>query len=436
MPFRNRHEAGGRLAQRLSHLKGDDVVVLGLPRGGVPVAFVVARALDAPLDVTMVRKLGVPFQPELAMGAIGEDGVRVLNPDIVRTAQVGEGAIQAVEVDERRELERRIREYRRGRERERIEGRTAIVVDDGIATGATARAACEIVRGLGAKRVVMAVPVAPPSAVDALRGTADEVVCVESPPHFYAIGQWYDDFTQTSDQEVTRLLDDAAHQTAMSEVVISAGSVDLPGYFTSPTAGLGTVIFAHGSGSGRDSPRNQYVAEVINSSGMGTLLIDLLTPYEAADRRLVFDVELLASRVCAAMDWLTSRPNTGALPVGLFGASTGAGAALWVASQRPVAAVVSRGGRPDLALPRLPDVTTPTLLIVGERDETVLTLNREARRALGGSSNLEIVAGATHLFEEPGALVRVAELARNWFADHLAVPASDRPEPTPPDSHE
>jgi len=206
MRFRNRSDAGRRLASRLEFLRGADVVVLGLPRGGVPVAAEVASALGVPLDVILVRKLGVPVQPELGLGAIGESGARVINPEVVRYAHVSEVEIAQVEQRERAELRRRAQRFRGGVPHEPLAGRTAVIVDDGIATGSTARAACQVARALGAARVVLAVPVAPPSADRALRGDADEVICLDMPERFMAIGEWYEDFAQTSDEEVVALL--------------------------------------------------------------------------------------------------------------------------------------------------------------------------------------------------------------------------------------
>ncbi|MEU8192813.1 phosphoribosyltransferase family protein [Microbispora amethystogenes] len=210
----DRRDAGLLLGERLRELRdsGDsrdfqgDVVVVGLPRGGVPVALQVARALDAPLDVILVRKLGVPYQPELGFGAIGEGGVRVVNPDVVRLARLTDDEMAAVERRERAELERRAGRFRRGREPVDLAGRTVIVVDDGIATGGTARAACQVARAHGASRVVLAVPVGAPETIASLRGDADEIVCLDTPDHFYAIGAWYEDFTQTSDEDVMECL--------------------------------------------------------------------------------------------------------------------------------------------------------------------------------------------------------------------------------------
>jgi uncharacterized protein (TIGR00369 family) len=206
MRFRNRSDAGRRLARRLEDLRGKDAVILGLPRGGVAVAAEVARALAAPLDIILVRKLGVPAQPELGMGAIGESGARVINPDVVRYAHVSEAQLAEVERRERAELERRAHRFRGGVPHEPLAGRIAVIVDDGIATGSTARAACQVARALSAARVLLAVPVAPPGAGAALHGDADEVICLEMPARFLAIGEWYEDFAQTSDDEVVALL--------------------------------------------------------------------------------------------------------------------------------------------------------------------------------------------------------------------------------------
>lgn len=204
--FRDRDDAGAQLAARLLHLRNEHPVVLGLPRGGVPVAAAVARALRAPLDVALVRKLGVPYQPELAVGAIGEGGIRVVNEEVRRAAGVNDAQLATVEAIERAELERRARTYRGDRPRVPLAGRSVVLVDDGIATGSTARAACEVARAQGAARVVLATPVGPAPSLAALAAVADEVVFVDAPEPFQAIGEWYDDFSQTNDAEVMSLL--------------------------------------------------------------------------------------------------------------------------------------------------------------------------------------------------------------------------------------
>jgi dienelactone hydrolase len=213
---------------------------------------------------------------------------------------------------------------------------------------------------------------------------------------------------------------------AEQAVTIRAGEVSLEGDLSLPPGGKAIVVFAHGSGSSRKSPRNRYVAEVLNEAGLGTLLFDLLTKREEAEDmitgRLRFDIDFLAGRLVAATDWLKSKPDTAALKLGYFGASTGAAAALVAAVERPdeVAAIVSRGGRPDLAAPFLSRVKAPTLLIVGGDDKPVIDMNREALAALDAEKRLEIVPGASHLFKEPGTLEEVAKLAAAWFTEHLS----------------
>ena len=445
--FRDRADAGRRLADevaaRLGDLEDDDPVIEALPRGGVPVGFEVARRLGAPLDVILVRKLGLPYQPELAMGAIGEGDVRVLDADLLARAGVSADELAVVDARERAELQRRGERYRGGLPHEPMAGRVVVIVDDGLATGSTAKAACEVARAAGAARVVLAVPVAPPDWQQRLGGTADEYVCVATPEPFHAVGQAYDDFSATSDREVVSLLRIAARargartSTPSSErgavgggperreleMPVAVGSVS--GTLVVPPSPAGLVVFAHGSGSSRHSPRNRYVAEVLHEGGLATFLFDLLTEHEEQDRRNVFDVDLLAHRLADAIALARAEDDVARLPVGLFGASTGAAAALLAAAAHPdvVGAVVSRGGRPDLAGDRLPQVVAPTLLLVGGEDEVVLELNRSAAARLGGPHELRVVPGAGHLFSEPGTLEVVALSARDWFQRHLGPPA-------------
>ena len=430
MLFVDRADAGRQLARRLLNLRGTDAVVVALPRGGVPVAAEVARGLRAPLDVIVVRKLGVPFQPECGFGAIGEGGATVIDDDVVRQARLTRQAIVGMEARERARLDRRVAQLRGGRPPVPLAGRIAVVVDDGIATGSTARAACLVARARGASRVIVAVPVGAAEAIASLWHDADEVVCLHSPAPFVAIGDWYQDFSQVADAEVTGLLGqavmcpesrDAAPDP--TEVTVDAGGVPLPGSLVIPPDAGGLVVFVHGSGSGRHSPRNQFVAAGLNRAGLGTLLVDLLTPDEELSRANVFNVALLAARLAAITRWLRDQPGIAAVPLGYFGADTGTAAALAAATatpRLPVTAIVSRSGRPDLVGGRLAMVRIPTLLIVGGADTMVLDLNQRAQTQLKCESRLAVVPGATHLFPESGALSQVTDLAADWFGRHLA----------------
>jgi putative phosphoribosyl transferase len=442
--FRDRREAGRRLAAALDRFRDAGPVVVALPRGGVPVADEVAAALAAPLDVLTVRKLGAPLQPEYAVGAIAEEGVGLTDRRALEALGITALELRHVARREAHELAREARLFHAEQAPVEVRDRTAIVVDDGLATGSTACAAAQALRKRGAGHIVLAVPVAPPGTSRRLEGAFDEVVCLHEPPGFLSVGTWYDDFGQVSDDEVLDLLRRRSERQSATRparraaqrssggldwsrieqraVSIPAGPLLLAGDLRLPPAPAGIVLFAHGSGSSRLSPRNVQVAAALNSCGLATLLFDLLDERESADRHNVFDIALLTSRLVAATAWVARQPDLTALPIGYFGASTGAAAALCSAAELGdrVGAVVSRGGRPDLAEGHLDAVTAPTLLIVGGDDWNVLALNEEASGELRCTHELVVVPHAGHLFEEPGALERVTELTADWFGAHLA----------------
>ena len=434
--FSDRHDAGKQLARRLEDLRDQDVVVLALPRGGVPVAAEVAAALHAPLEVFVARKLGAPGRPELGIGAVAEGDVVVLD-ERAGPWRGNSRQLRDTTEAEQAELARRVRCYRGERALPPLRGRTVVLVDDGLATGGTARAALTALRTHAPARLVLAVPVAPPAAVSQLATQADEVIALHTPDDFTAVGRWYDNFAQTTDDEVLALLGSTrsgpfspseaiGHKTLFSStepvrhkitdvsqaleaagtrgVRIAVDDCELAADVTVPSACRGGVVFAHGSGSGRSSPRNRSVAAALQKAGLATVLADLL-----------------ARRLAGLAAWAAADPAIGQPTVGLFGASTGAAAALRVAAEHPelVVAVVSRGGRPDLAGAALGDVSAPTLLIVGGNDHTVLRLNRDSAARVTAAVDLAVVPGATHLFEEPGALEQVAQLAVDHFAAHL-----------------
>jgi putative phosphoribosyl transferase len=425
--FRNREEAGKSLADELEtrvlRTLGTPVVI-ALPRGGVPVAAEIANRLKAPLDVLITRKIGAPQNPEYGIGAISENGSFWLNDDAIRSLRLSEIETRVLVKKEEQEIRRRIQAYRGDRPLTDVRDRTVILVDDGLATGVTAKASIRALREMGAKRVILAVPVGAPDSVAALSQEADQVVCLEVPAGFYSVGTWYENFEQTSDEEVIRLLSEAqkarrntdSSKKVTKEIMISDGWVRLPGKLSIPSEAKGIVLFAHGCGSRRHSHRNLQIAENLNEAGIATLLFDLLDPLEALESENVLDIPLLAGRLVLAYTAIRQRPETFELPLAIFGTNTGGAAALWAAAilGDSVASVVSQGGRPHLALEKLSQVRTPTLLIVGGLDEQILSINRDAHDRLR-NSKLLIVAGATHLFEEPGALEAASDAAKDWF---------------------
>lgn len=449
MLFRDRTHAGRVLAGSLEFCRAERPIVLGLTRGGVPVAFEVARHLGAELDIMVVRKIGAPGSPEYGIGAVAEGGVVYLNREALRDVGAGEEWLAEAAAREAAEVARRTQTYRGDRPRLDLAGRTVIVVDDGVATGATAHAACRAARQGGASRVVLAAPMIAAASEAELRGEFDAIVAVDVPEAFFAVSQWYERFEQVSDEDVVAYLRregepgeprdlerlgawpaDPEEETLVVPFEDALGPGELEADLLLPPDAKGLVAFVHGSGSTRRSPRNRFVARALQDAGLGTLLFDLLTPDEAAEdavtAQLRFDVRLLTGRTVAAVRWLSEHPRTRALRLCCFGASTGAAAALAAAALMPerIAAVVSRGGRPDLVdQETLRKVRAPVLLVVGGRDEAVLRLNRAVLPHLA-SAELAVVPGATHLFEEPGTLGAVAGLAARWFERHLAERAT------------
>jgi putative phosphoribosyl transferase len=423
------------LGQRLAGHRGTHAAVLGLARGGVPVALEVARAIDGDLDVLVVRKVGAPANPEYGIGAVAEGGAVFFRPGAL--AEVGLTREQGAALARREagEVARRVRAYRGGRPLTSLAGRTAIIVDDGVATGATARAAARAARRAGASRVVLAAPVIAAASAPEMAEDFDEIVACDLPEPFYAVGQWYERFDQVSDDEVLACLGaPGADSPPVSPDENRTSGDELEADLAVPAGARALVLFAHGSGSSRRSPRNRAVAAALRQRGLGTMLVDLETAAERERGGPGLDVGRLGDRVAAVVRQVSREPATRGLPVFCLGASTGAAVAL-AAAARPgdrIAGVISRGGRPDLLPPEiLRRVHVPVLLVVGSRDEEVLELNRAAMRHLPGA-DLEVVDGATHLFEEPGTLDEVGRLAGDWIERHLpggAASADDQDRP-------
>ena len=345
-----------------------------------------ARSIGAPLDVFVVRKIGLPEDPEYGIGAITESGFYRISPAVSEWLKISDSVMATLVKVELDEVRRRVRKYRGHRKLPDLRGRTVIIVDDGIATGITARVAAEDLRRSGAVDVILAAPVGAKASLKELRDAGEYVVCLQEPERFSSVGLWYDKFSQLNDKDVLSYLGPVAPHGADLRI---------------PEKAKGVIVFAHGSGSGRLSPRNRAVASELNHAGFGTLLFDFLTEEESLDRDLVFDIPNSRIALISATQWLRSElrtKNIPDLPIGYFGASTGAAAALWAASFRdnPIDAIVSRGGRPDLAMTQLESVPAPTLLIVGSRDEAVLEMNRSALKKLK-HGELVVVAGGHSL---------------------------------------
>jgi putative phosphoribosyl transferase len=463
--FADREEAGRRLAPMLDHLKNENPVVIGLPRGGLPVAKEVARRLEAPLDVFVVAKIGAPGHEELAIGAVGPQKETFFNQDTLEVYGGPKKAIQRQIDRAHNKVKTRLRHLGVPDQGPDVEDRVVIIVDDGVATGSTAMAALRILHQRRPQRLILAVPVIPPGSIPRMRAIVDELVYVEAPEPFMAVGAWYDRFDQVSDEDVRRILDaerkntttattttptfTTTHSTSprppsietkkapkkqeektISRLEIPADGFRLQANLHVPENPRGVVLFAHGTGSGRKSPRNQEVARIMNQNGFATLLMDLLTPREQAmdETRETHapsaQFSMLADRLAAAAAWVAEQDITKDLDVAAIGSSTGAAVALLAAARHPelLQAVVSRGGRIDLVGQALGKIKAPTLLIVGGADHSVMRLNEDGQGALECENELHLVPGATHLFSEPGTLREAAEKAADWFRTHLRAP--------------
>lgn len=443
MIFKNRTQAGELLAAKLLKYKNKNPIILALPRGGVPVAAEIAYKLAAPFDVLVVRKIGAPFNSELAIGAVCENDEPILNT--ITLSQIGfePDDVKNTLKSEKNEVQRQINLFRQGSKLGDLTEHYVIVVDDGLATGATVKAAIKYLQKKGVEHIVVAVPVAPASTARVIRPRVDELVTLVELEDLYSVGQWYQDFTQVTDKEVISLLSAQSGENRKLRTLPKSRSVEisladgdaksrLRGELTEFPAMKGLIIFTHGSGSGRKSTRNVQVAEALNKAGFGTLLFDLLTEAEEKDRKNVFDIALLSQRLLKVTSWVRQQDKLEKIKIGYFGASTGAAAALMAAAKLPVGeeafAVVSRGGRPDLAGDALTQVKAPTLLLVGGKDYDVIELNRQAKKYLA-NSKMSIIPNATHLFEEPGTLREVAKQATQWFENCLKTKQQtvDRP---------
>jgi predicted phosphoribosyltransferase/dienelactone hydrolase len=421
MIYRDRNHAGEKLAIALKQRAFENPVVLGIPRGGVPVAAEVARVLGAELGVVVARKLGAPWNPELAIGATTAIGATYVNEEVAADVGADDAYIEAEKQSQIQEAKRREELFDSSR-RPRIEGRNVIVVDDGIATGATAIAAVRSMKAEGAQQVILAIPVGPPETVRHLRDEADEVVCLDEDPGFWAVGQYYMDFNPVSDDEVRSILDSfaAAAVDPSRPVEIDRDGVRLAGILTTPSesGAFPLVIFVHGLGSSKDSPRNVVIADHLVDAGIATLLFDLSGHGESSkDRKDGMDAYV--ADLEAAYAWAKRQPEVKDGLIGIAGSSLGATVAVRALGEGKLtpAAMVLRA--PPIEPHELQQVHVPSLVLIGSADP----LRFDVQMGVAGNSQLKlsIVEGASHLFEEPGTLEEALRRTVDWFTLKLLM---------------
>jgi putative phosphoribosyl transferase len=426
MRFRDRTDAGKRLAEAIAGMKLERPVVLGIPRGGIPLAAEVARTTGGELAAIVAHKLGAPGNPELAIGATTADGVYYLDAEAARLVGADDGYLAQERARQAREAARREDLFDAHR-RPSLKGRTVVVVDDGVATGATAIASVRSVKAQGAARVILAVPVGPPATIEVLRREADEVVCLSIEDNFWAVGQFYEDFEAVEDEEVREILrgfaplvtaDPSREFTVRRRSVRLAGRLDLP----PGTGPFPTVVFVHGLGSGKDSPRNVAIAEALVDAGVGSVLFDLSGHGDSSgDEREGTDAYI--DDLEAVWGWMLNQPEIDPFRIGIAGSSLGAVVAMEAAIERKVrpATMVLRAPPADSdQFRRLP---VRSLVVIGSYDPLLEDVRVGVSQSL--FCEMAVIEGATHLFEEAGTLDEAVQKTVDWFRQRLTSPGSE-----------
>lgn len=438
--FRDRHEAGLALAEMLAGIVAGPSVVAAILRGGVVLGVPVAERLSAPLTVVYACKLTAPLAPESPFGAVDEDGEVLLDDTTVEALGLGEADIDAAKVRVQAEIRRRMALYRVPPLARYLPGvSTVVLVDDGLATGLTMRAAVAYARRHGAREIVVAAPCASTSAAEHFQREADRFVCPIIDEGFLAVGQYYADFAPVTDEQVVSMLAQAAARAAgrpgastearrlsfrNSKGLTLAGELLLPeGRGPHPI-----VVFAHGWGSGKDSPRNRAVAEELRAAGFAAFLFDFTGHGESEGTLAESTPDQQLDDLNAAIDTLQGVEEADTGRLGVVGSSSGGAVALMgAATDARIRALVLRSANPAGTGDAADRVTVPTLLVVGERDEPIRSANEELMVHFSAAGRLEVVPKGDHLFEDPEALRRAVELTVDWFAEHLGSESRARP---------
>jgi predicted phosphoribosyltransferase/dienelactone hydrolase len=430
MIFRDREEAGRALAARLVPLISPPCVVAAIPRGGVAVALPIVERLGVPLTVVYARKLTAPFAPEFAFGALDEDGEAIADRTSIAVLGLSPDDIEKAKVRVGGEIRRRMALYRVPPLAHYLPGAAVVLVDDGLATGLTMRAALLYARRHGAAGITVAAPCASAQAAERFRREADHFVSLTVDVDFRAVGEYYADFSPVSDEDVVLMLARSREHGASSGprdsglrvVFKNSRGHELAGVLLVP-AGRGphpVVVFAHGWGSGKDSPRNRATAEALREAGVAAFLFDFTGHGESGGTMEESTQAQQVDDLGAALGLLESLDEVDAGRMGVVGASSGAAVALLRAQADPrIRALALRSANPEGAAATAPRVTAPTLLVVGERDEPLRGVNQELLGVLGGPRRLEVVPGGDHLFADPAALGRAITLMVAWFGKHL-----------------
>lgn len=422
-PFQNRKQAGQLLSERLMSFKLLNPIVLAVPRGGVPVAVEVAKRLNAPLDFLMVKKIGAPRNPEMAVGAVSENSEPYFNESLIESLHIDRKVLHRIAKQKVIDLRNQLHKFRGSSAPLDVQNRMVLLIDDGIATGTTLLTAIEFLRHKKPSRIVVATPVAARESIHELQAVADDVICLFAPEDLQAVGFWYEDFDQVSDEEVIQSLHDFSMATTgrpSDEVVIRRNNLELRGQLLDVPHSKACIVFVTGKPRKYLSPMNRYLAQYLNKQGMSTLLISLLTEAELTSSSEEVDFATLASRLVLVMDWLHKYLEPQHTPMALIAVDSGATLAFNVLGMisQPIFGLVSCGRFTKPPQELLRQVHIPTLIIIAGQDDRGLSIGEQTEKEMPSCKMIQIF-GVDSDFQSEGALDELATEASSWLHRHL-----------------